>query len=190
MILDRLKEATADQHARLEQRVDLSSRLRDAAEYAALLGAFYGFYCPLESALAAVPGYDTVGLTFAERLKTPYLASDLAALGRSVETVPLDAEPPVDSLGVALGRMYVLEGATLGGRVVSRMVREALGYTPEHGCRFFSSYGDRVGAMWSTFRAALVRFATTPEATTEVVAAAKDTFARFDRWLAGAEAAP
>ncbi|AWM38357.1 Heme oxygenase [Gemmata obscuriglobus] len=183
MILDRLKETTAEQHARLERRVDLGARLRGPSEYAELLGHFYGFYRPLEAALSAVSGYESVGLAFMERCKIPHLASDLSVLGRSPAHVPLDAAPPIGSLGAALGRMYVLEGATLGGRVVCRMVREALGYTPDRGCRFFNSYGDRVGPMWTAFRAALVRFATTPEAETEVVNAAGDTFDRFDRWL-------
>ncbi|MDY3553445.1 biliverdin-producing heme oxygenase [Gemmata sp. JC717] len=184
MILDRLKETTAEQHARLERRVDLGARLRGPEAYTDLLGQFYGFYRPLEEALAAVSGYESVGLAFVERGKTAYLASDLEALGRSTANVPLAAAPQVRSLGAALGRMYVLEGATLGGRVVCRMVRESLGFTPDRGCRFFNSYGARVGPMWTAFRAALVQFATTPEAETEVVVAAGDTFDRFDCWLA------
>ncbi|AMV24777.1 Heme oxygenase [Gemmata sp. SH-PL17] len=183
-ILERLKHDTATQHAAAEQQLDLDNRLRDSAAYAALLGRLYGFYQPLETALGRVDGYEELGIHFEERSKALNLAKDLAALGQAPRSFPLCPAPQISSLGGALGHMYVLEGATLGGRVISRMVESRLGYTPEHGGAFFASYGDRVGVMWTAFRSALVRFATAPEAEQQLVAAATDTFERFNSWLA------
>jgi heme oxygenase len=186
-ILGCLKDGTAAQHEALERRVDLANRLRDPATYAGLLGRFYGFYAPLEAALGRVGGYESVGLDFAERRKAALLRRDLIALGRDPDGFPLRPTPAVGSLASALGTLYVLEGATLGGRFITATVAARLGLTPDRGCGFFASYGARVGAMWAAFRAALVAYATGEEVETEVVAAANDTFDALDRWLAAAE---
>lgn len=186
-ILQFLKEGTAPQHEAAERHFDLADRLRTPSTYAALLGRLYGFYGPLEAALARVPGYETVGLDFAARRKTPHLLADLAVLGRVPDDLPLATRlPPLTTLGEALGVMYVLEGATLGGRVISRLVANRLGFTAARAGAFFAGYGDRVGVMWSEFRAALVRFADTPAAEAEVVAAARGTFDSLNAWLATA----
>ncbi len=51
-------------------------------------------------------------------------------------------------LAQALGCLYVLEGATLGGQVLSRRSAEPFGFTRAHGCAFFHRYGDQVGPLW------------------------------------------
>ena len=183
-ILQSLKDETAAQHDALERRVSLETRLRDAHSYARLLARMYGFYAPLESALGEVRGYDTLGLDFDRRRKAHRLAADLTALGRDPAALPLRAAAPPGSLSVALGCMYVLEGATLGGQYVRRAVAARLGLTAGRGCAFFDSYGDQVGVMWNQFRVALVAHAETPAVEAEMVAAARDTFAALDRWLA------
>lgn len=186
-ILRFLKEGTAPQHEAAERRLDITDRVRTPSTYAALLGRLYGFYVPLEGALGRVPGYESVGLDFGARRKTPHLVADLTSLGQDIESLPLATGfPPPATLGAALGGMYVLEGATLGGRVISRMVHDRLGFTPARAGAFFDGYGDRVGDMWTEFRAALVRFADTPAAEAEVLAAARGTFDRFNDWLATA----
>lgn len=186
-ILRFLKEGTAAQHQAVERRVDLANRLRDHAAYANLLGCFYGFHKPLETALGHVAGYETVGLNFDERRKTACLVADLAALGHTPGEFPLWDAPAFASLGDALGAMYVVEGATLGGQFITKAVAARLGLTSKCGCAFFASYGDRVGVMWNNFREALVAYATTPQREAEIVAAATDTFNALDAWLAAAE---
>lgn len=184
-ILQLLKDGTAAQHEAVERRVDLANRLRDVSAYADLLGRFYGFYAPLERALGRVAGCGAVDVDFGERQKAPWLAADLTALGRDPDRVPRWETPPSsDSLGQALGRWYVLEGATLGGRLIRKEVKARLGLTPERGCAFFAGYGDRAREMWDAFRAALVAHATAPAVEEEIVSAARDTFDALDRWLA------
>jgi heme oxygenase len=183
-VLGCLKDGTAAQHEALDRRVDLANRLRDPDAHAGLLGRFYGFYAPLEASLGRAPGYDSVGLHFDERRKADPLHRDLIALGRAPERHPLWAAPECASLGRSLGALDVLEGATLGGRAITAMVGERLGFGPSHGCAFFDICGARVGTMWAAFRAALVGYATTPEIDSEIVFAAKGTFEALDHWLA------
>lgn len=190
MILAVLKEQTRRQHERAERTLDLPSRLASAGHYAALLARFYGFYTPLEDRLAAVGGYAAVGLDFAARRKAHLLVADLASLGADAGALPRCADlPEVADLADALGCLYVLEGATLGGQFVRRQAEKAVGVTAARGCAFFASYGERVGAMWKAFGASLEGFAAAdPGAEAQIVAAAGATFAALDRWLAGGAA--
>lgn len=184
-VLQLLKEGTAPHHEAVERRFDLHNRLRDTHTYTALLGRLYGFYQPLEAALGRVTGYEAVGVRFDERRKVARLAADLTALGSAPGAFPVRAPAPeFGSLGAALGSLYVVEGASLGGQYISRLVAQRLGLTPDRGCAFFAGYRERTGPMWDAFRGALVRFAVTPSAEQQVVSAAVETFTGLDRWLA------
>jgi heme oxygenase len=185
MILGVLRGRTALFHERVERSVDLPNRLRSPVAYTSLLARFHGFYAPLEDRLAAA-----AGLHLATRRKAHLLRHDLLALGvagADVDALPRCPDlPTVADAGDAFGCLYVLEGATLGGQVVRRQAEAALGLTPGRGCSFFTSYGERVGAMWKEFCRTLEGYAAAnPWATDRIAAAALGTFAGLDRWLAG-----
>lgn len=181
MILATLRDRTAALHERVERAADIPARLASPAAYADLLVRFHGFYAPLEDRLAAVAGFDALDL--GPRRKAHRLEDDLRVLGRAAgprcERLPL-IRTPAD----AFGCLYVLEGATLGGQIVRRDVARRFGYGPGTGCSFFSSYGDQLRPMWVAFGDALTRFADRqPDASEAVVAAAAETFTRFEEWL-------
>lgn len=187
MILGLLRERTAHLHERVERTVDLPVRLRSVEAYTFLLARFHGFYAPLEDRLAAVGG-DTTGLDLAARRKAHLLRDDLSKLGTEdafIDALPRCSElPPVADLGAALGCLYVLEGATLGGQLARRQAERAIGVAPGRGCSFFASYGERVGHMWKRFCQVLEGHAANPGAGERIVAAAVGTFAGLDRWVA------
>ena len=79
----------------------------------------------------------------------------------------------------AFGTLYVMEGATLGGQVINRHLKEHLGLTPENGGVFFNGYGQMTGPMWKAFGASIEAFAASANADDEIVAAAKDAFTSF-----------
>lgn len=54
------------------------------------------------------------------------------------------------SLAYALGYAYVIEGSTLGGRVILKQVAPAL-QLEEEGTRFFAGYGAETGSFWKNF---------------------------------------
>jgi heme oxygenase len=89
-------------------------------------------------------------------------------------------------LADALGCLYVLEGATLGGQLIGRQVQRQLGLRSEHGCAFFAGYGaDQTGPMWKAFSEAVDAYGSAqPAAQGAIVAAACDTFLRFEHWIA------
>jgi heme oxygenase len=189
MILAKLRDETAPLHERVERAVNLPARLVSADAYAALLARFLGFYAPLERRLAEVPGLEMVGLNLAERAKAPLLGEDLLALGFSPDAVSAlptcPGLPSVSTPAQALGSLYVVEGATLGGQYVRREVAKRYGFAPGSGCSFFASYGERVGAMWKEFCGVLSAYADAhPGAEAPIVSAAAETFIRFEEWVA------
>ena len=187
MILAKLKEQTAEQHHRLEAKLDILTRLSSPQGYKSLLEQFYGFYRPLEIHLGSVMCPSGSLSNFTARRKTPLLEKDLLFLDSSerdlAELPQCQKLPTVESEAQAFGCLYVLEGATLGGQIISKYVADKLGYERERGATFFKSYGAEVRAMWCGFVQTLSEYATAHDADDEVVAAAVDTFDKFDQWL-------
>lgn len=187
MILTRLKQETRAEHEAVEQTVDLLSRLGSAGDYRLLLERFLGFYAPMEAQLGALPVWDELAIPIADRMKVPALLCDLDALGMTpgeVAALPRCADLSViEGAPHALGCLYVLEGATLGGQLIAREAQRALGLTPERGCAFFSSYGKDVGPMWREFRTWLVAAANDEAAEAAIIRGAHETFGSFGRWL-------
>lgn len=186
-LLPALRSATAEAHRRLEDAVDIPRAVLDPEGYRRLLAAFYGFYRPLERELAALTGWESCGLDLAERRKTPWLASDLAALGLEapvLQTLPhCPSLPALDSLAQGMGCLYVLEGATLGGRQITALMQGSP-VRPE-ARRFFASYGAETGLRWREFLAALRSFEErcAPAERAALLAAALATFQCLQRWL-------
>lgn len=182
-----LKTYTQPYHDQLDTTLDLLHRPLTHEEYRKLLACFYGFYAPTETALAQVLTASACPLDFARRRKTPLLERDLQTLGMAVTDVlalPRCSFLPVHiDLAQALGCLYVLEGATLGGPVISRHLHTQFGFTAEFGCAFFLSYGKEVGSMWQAFCNVLTECATMDTHQKAMVAAACETFAAFERWV-------
>ena len=123
------------------------------------------------------------GLDFETRRKLPLLRADLDALGRAADTLAFcDALPPLRTPAQAVGYLYVLAGATLGGQVIGRHVRRTLGLTPDSGARFSHGNGARTAEMWRAFRAALAGFAANPATADAVVESANETFRSLRHW--------
>lgn len=118
------------------------------------------------------------------RRKCGWLEADLAAMGGV--TVPADrAEcgslPRMDTASRAFGCAYVLEGATLGGRHISRMLEQS--QAPADARRFFGSYGRETAEKWASFCAALENFAAAEGCAEEMMEAAEETFSALTAWL-------
>lgn len=187
MILQRLREQTHESHKRLEVRLDLLHAALSLDRYRRLLARFYGFYVPVETSLAGLCQNNVPDLQFTQRRKVHLLVQDLEALGLSqqqVRELPLcNNGPTLSSFPQALGCLYVLEGATLGGQIISRHLHSVHGIHPENGGAFFGSYGPNVGRMWRAFGATLTAYAGVQEEEAVIIGAACDTFATLETWL-------
>ncbi len=183
-VLPLLRAATGEAHQQLEDAVGIERRIGDPAAYRQLLEIFLGFYRPLETRLASLQGWAQSGIDLATRRKTPWLEADLSALGLTtpaVAALPDCAELPsvAGSLDRGFGCLYVLEGATLGGRHITAALQNSP--VPADARRFFASYGAETGTRWREFLSALE--SRQPVDPSDVVLAARETFTCLHRWF-------
>lgn len=158
------------------------SRSLTRERYCFRLAQFYGFYRPIEARLTQLLQHDL--LDYPRRLKAHLLRADLKTLGwRNADALPVCGRLPVlDDATAGFGCLYVLEGSTLGGQVISRHVAAQLAVTPERGARFFAGYGSATGAMWRAFGAVLSEHAAHTGRADCIVDVARSTFATLRAW--------
>lgn len=106
----------------------------------------------IENQLASLPPGPHAALQVHTRLRTAAIAAALCELG-----VPAPALPPAKfalaSPAEALGALYVLEGSSLGGRMILRDLRARGADTT--GLHFLDPYGETTGAHWRALLAVL-----------------------------------
>ena len=184
----RLRAETTPAHQKLEARLAVSGLSGRLDNYCRMLAAFLSFYRPVELALLKID-WQGQDLDIFQRMKTDWLLSDLKSLGVPVKTVSdWPRIPPLTSAFEGLGALYVLEGASLGGQVISRRLQGDLGIGSMNGGRFFLSYGDRVGEMWRTFLDVLEKAAQVESNAQIIERAAVQTFECFDNCMESSEA--
>ena len=190
-VMKRLKEETRPMHDAIEKNEYLARVTSDSIqldEYYKILEAFWGYYAPLEPLLfdnAIEPWLETFNV--AQRLKLPLLKADLLSTGKHSEASiaaisQCDSLPTIDSSAKKLGVLYVLEGSTLGGSVITRHLKSKLGDLVENCTQFYFPYGEMTGPNWKNF-AMLVERSCTPDEHDEIVDAAKQTFETLDNWM-------
>ena len=186
MVLDRLRNETQDLHRRIESALDMAAVCADLSAYRRFLSRALGYYRPIETRLARF-AWQAAGLEFAPRCKVPLLLADLRALGVDATTLQqlgdCRALPEPVSMAGAFGVMYVLEGATLGGQLMLRMVQSGLGLSPAQGAAFHHGYGLDNGPRWRAFRACTERHLIDPAQCDEAVQMARQTFETYGAWL-------
>jgi heme oxygenase (biliverdin-IX-beta and delta-forming) len=185
-VLLRLRTATAEDHERVERALDLMDGSLDRLRLVRAMTVLHGFWRAAEAGLdawAAAHPVDADRLLWPTRRRADLYAGDLRALG----SAPAEAAPSLPALrgtDDALGRMYVLEGSTLGGTFIDRHLA---GLPDLSGVRLhaFSPYGERTGAMWAAYRRATREHVASGGDPDRVVDAACDTFGALSEWVMG-----
>lgn len=178
-----LRTGTAAEHEDVERTLDLLDPALDRRRLAHVLDLMHGFWRAAEAGLdqwATRCPADAEHLEWPRRRRTALFAGDLHALGAAVSDRAPEL-PPVPGTDEALGRMYVLEGSTLGGIFIARHLA-GLPELADVPIAAFSPYGSETGAMWAAFRrAARTRVAEGGDAGA-VLGAARTTFAELAGW--------
>jgi len=179
-VASRLKDLTAAAHLDAEAALQHYLAGIDSVDaYAALLRTFYGFFSPVQ---LAISHYIGPGLLedIHERRSAAAILEDLRSLGDDTPLSYCTLLPRIDSTEAAFGALYVLEGSTLGGRYIARMLqKKAVLPLQGGGLRFFEGYGEATGARWKFFIDVLNR----QEGSDGMVAAAIKTFACLQAWI-------
>lgn len=186
--LNDLKTQTAPQHEALESQMDIVRHFASRTSYLQLIERFFTLYEPLEDRLAQAMSWEDKGWDFENRRKTPWLRQDLAALGLNpgeISALPRCADiPEIPGEAEAIGCLYVLEGSTLGGQVITRLLGRHLEIPPAHGGQFFSGYGPQTGPNWKKFGEWAEAWASRhPEQESAAIRCAQQTFDSFSRWF-------
>jgi heme oxygenase len=184
-----LREATWPSHQRLDKRIDFNARIATVSSYRGHIERMWGFYVSIEAQLAS----GVLGQwlkDYPARHKVPLLERDILALGAASSAFGVlprcSFVPACDDPQAAFGCAYVLEGATLGGRVLMPLVETRLGLTVDHGAAFLGSYGSAIGEMWRRFGQALELCCSTQQCRHRAAVSATATFSALERWLCDA----
>lgn len=182
--LTRLRTETRDEHEAIEETLKLMHDDLTLVAYRHQLEQLYGFYKPVEGRIFGIDSVLAGWMDLQKRHKMTFLEADLNELGgHPFQQLPICVDlPPLDNAAGCFGCMYVLEGATLGGTVISRYIQEKLGVTPSAGGRFFSGYGKQTGAMWHEFRAAITKFSSATDQHDVIISSARTTFKALQHW--------
>jgi heme oxygenase len=190
-VRQRLRLETSAEHDAIERTLGLMEPALSQAAYQRCIAKFYGFYRPVERELATCLEGSPWENVLSGRPKAGLLRHDLQCLGiADPDATPVcTALPALTTPAAAFGCLYVLEGATLGGQIISRHAASRFGYGAQHGAAFFHGYGSETGAMWRTFGHTLTAFAASSATDDEIVAAAVATFRALRLWCESEKAA-
>ncbi|MEO8820787.1 MAG: biliverdin-producing heme oxygenase [Ginsengibacter sp.] len=184
LLSEQLKQLTKRNHQQLEKL--LIPHLRSVStnkEYIQLLQIFYGFFGALEEKIKYYVGKEQLP-DFTERRKTESIANDIQIMGG---TIPEKAKgtdlPQIKNHLQALGALYVIEGSTLGGKIISQMMVKQLNLPDNKGVSFFSGYGADTERMWNSFKKILDNQYKNSAEADLIVKTANDTFLQFKLWI-------
>src|SRR5271169_1645380 len=124
-ILTLLRRETSAIHQELDQGLDIIGRLHEADTRVEMVNAYYRFHLGTEKATA--PFLESIAeMCFSARRRSALLAEDLRQLGCCLPAQ--DGKlVAVNSRAEALGAFYVVEGSSLGGKMISRQLKRLSG---------------------------------------------------------------
>ncbi|GAA4092184.1 biliverdin-producing heme oxygenase [Mucilaginibacter panaciglaebae] len=184
MLADKIKEATLQYHQQTEKvLVGKLKSMRSKRDYIDLLTLFYGYFGGLEKHIERYINASNLA-DYENRRKTSAIADDILTLGGAIPALTAEDQlPEIDNYLKAFGALYVIEGSTLGGQIISKMVQQHLHIADGKGLSFFNSYGGQTEQMWSSFKETLNGIAMTPQDEEMIIEAANQTFINFKGWL-------
>jgi heme oxygenase (biliverdin-IX-beta and delta-forming) len=185
-VLATLRTATAAEHDLVERALDLLDPGLTRERLTAVLTLLHGFWRAAEGGLdawARAEPADVAALRWGRRRRAHLFAADLTALGADPAGSPVPDLAPVRGTDEALGRLYVLEGSTLGGTFIDRHLATLPALGPAT-IRAFSPYGPDTRAMWHAYRRAARDRVRAGGDADRMVAAAQGTFGALAAWCA------
>jgi heme oxygenase len=192
MITERLKTETAQLHKETEDvsyGALIMSGALTPAEYAIIIEKNYILHAVLEQAFKNyAPLAEVEGLDIESRYKTNSLIADMQLIGRELPKLP-NINITLNSLEEALGMMYVLEGATLGGSYILKALLRTPSMQSITSYNYYGVYGDTIGPKWKTFQQILLSNVDTKEKEDVAIAAAAKTYQIFKDVFVGGQAA-
>ena len=178
MLSEKLKEQTRREHQMLEVKMIKQIKLiTDINKYSEFLLLFYRFMNPLETQIDKQldPGFLS---DYKLRRKSVLLVQDLSRLQSSAEIFCYDEVIFITNNLEAIGALYVMEGSTLGGQIISKMINHQLGLE-KIPLDFFNGYKNDTILMWQNFKIAMDQLKLNEREENIIIRSANNTFKRF-----------
>ena len=157
-----IKKSTDPLHSRVEKQLGaiLFDKNMTQQSYLSILIAMRNSYSIMEHAVSA---YSSTQQLLVGRSKLGWLDQDIAYLQVSQPAPPAHSNKHVGlnnirNVSQALGMMYVMEGATMGGGHIFKALKKHNWINDLEGIRFFYSYGDLRGEKWAQYIHALKQY--------------------------------
>ena len=184
---DHLKLHTKVHHQQVEKLLVARMRSIDNPDaYVELLQLFYGYFSALEDKINQHIG-PTQLPDYAERRKSESLFNDIESVGNITPQKPEHPNlPMIENRLQAFGALYVIEGSTLGGKIISKLMAKQLDLQNNKGLSFFIGYGDKTEKMWEGFKEILNLQPQNRADAIIILDAANDTFNKFKFWIENA----
>lgn len=185
-ILTQLRTHTSTLHSELEQ-TPVSLALLDAGvslhNYVAYLQKMRGIIDFYEGTV--FPVLENTLTDLSEREKLAAIDKDLEYMSAESDNLPVFNNPVAmnPTIGYAFGCMYVIEGSTLGGKVILKHISKTLGIVPDEGGTYFAGYGEQTGHYWKTFLHNLQEYSANNNCDAEIITGAKDTFTAIKHYF-------
>lgn len=157
MLQENLKSSTSESHDRLEQLMfvgQIMSKSLTLEQYRQILLTNYVIHEHYEQLLVdQISHGKSLELELQNREKLAALTLDLAEAGLKKEQIEPQFEAntlPTASEAFALGAMYVLEGATLGGSVILKQLAKNPNFAAMN-LHYYGCYGSQLMEKWKKF---------------------------------------
>ena len=159
---DLLKSKTAFEHQALEEKFHsekIMNKTFSWDDYKRMLEFNYRFIFNFEDEVFdRIPQNLAEKLNLEKRRKLPLIQKDISEIGLNISTEINHQE--VTNFSQAMGVMYVMEGASLGGNVIAKNLENMEDFKPLN-FHFFRCYGSDTGKMWQSFKTILNESITT-----------------------------
>jgi len=182
VLANQLKHDTLFHHQQLEKLVvGKIKNMNSLAGYHDLLNHFYSFFAGLEDLISEKTVQPYLEDYLARR-KSQNLVTDIIGCGGEIsEKAPKMALPVINNAVQAMGALYVIEGSTLGGQIISKMIFRQLNFVNHDCLSYFIGYGSQTETMWMRFKQSIneIGEADAPE----LIRTANETFIKFKAWI-------
>jgi heme oxygenase len=186
IFLKNLRAETSGSHKDLEDNERSKGILSPEVSmkvYQAYLAKMYGVVAACERDV--YPMLTSLFDDLEQREKSHLILQDLAVTGMdeaAIEALKIHSFNPAN-MAQALGIVYVMEGSTLGGKVLFKHIQKVLGLNESSGAAFFWGYGADTGMMWKSFVSIFSDYAVLENVQRDVIESANETFTVVDQWL-------
>jgi heme oxygenase (biliverdin-IX-beta and delta-forming) len=188
IFLQQLRSKTASSHQLIEQNSmsqSLMSQDVTTDQYADYLKGMYGFVYGFEKMVFPLLKHHEL-LQIEDRRKAHFILDDLALMNHTAAYPYVSDELfkiHYQTAAAALGGMYVLEGSTLGGQIISKHLSKVLGDSVVGKTTYLTAYAGQTGSKWKIFLQSLCEAGAITGNEDEIIDSAVNTFSLLNNCL-------